>query len=488
MPPRILAVACIALLCLSSAVAASRLNADEVAAGAPDHRLLVAEVVDDESGEPIKEFLALPGVGRLKVLGYRWQWQPHRIRKFQDGRLVWPPDGERGYTQEQGLRIEAEGYLPYVTPTIKQAGEPAEPRRKDEQPPELSPPLVITPGQPASLKVRLKRDPGIEGRVVDAQGQPLADATVAIGMGHFRGLHIRDGKLYIWPPQRPDESLQDAWSRPRQVQTDAAGRFCMPSEVETARVLVVHPYGMAALPYEECVSGHDIELQAWGAIEGQAIWNGVPASGEKIHLFAKNHLNEVVADVDGRFRFEHVPPGKVTLGRDSLPSGDWTFIATNPNATVDLPPGETIACTLGGTGRPIVGKVAGFDDWRNVSVSVHLDLHWPSYSVRSEDDPTISAFYGFVSSEYYRHYDKPPFGIESDGSFRLDDVPAERYAIVVTERRGDEIVCQGEGRFLVKMMPTGASAEPQDVGVIEIAPGVRTTSKKIELSKPAASK
>lgn len=97
-----------------------------------------------------------------------------------------------------------------------------------------------------------------------------------------------------------------------------------------------------------------------------------------------------------------------------------------------------------------------------------------------EDDPTIPAFYGFISSSYYRHYDKPPFGIEADGTFRLKDVPAERYAIVATERVGDVTRCQGEKKFMIKLMPKGTSEEPYDVGMIEIRPGARISSPKIK--------
>jgi hypothetical protein len=442
--------------------------------------LLVGEVVDDETGEPIKEFLALPGVSRLKFFGYRWQWQPHQIHAFEDGQLEWPPNGKRGYSQEQALRIEAEGYLPFVTPTIKQPREAENSSRVEEQPPEAMPPLVVTPGEPASITVRLKRDPGMHGRVVDANRQPLADATVAIGMGNFRNLHIRDGELLLWPPPKQDEPLRNRWERPRFAKSDADGRFSLPSEIQRARVIAVHTYGIRAGSYEDFARNEVIELQAWGRIEGQAVWNGTPAVGVRVRLFASHHLDETITDEDGRFVFEKIPPGEVGIGRDSVPPGDWNGIPTNPKGRVDVPPGGVAKCVLGGRGRPVVGKVMGFDNWRNVKVSVHLDLSWPSPSFRTEDDPTLPAFHSYISSTYYHHYDKPQFGIESDGSFRLNDVPAERYAIVVSERNGETTVRQGEGRFLIKMMATGESDEPFDVGTIEISPDARVSSRKVE--------
>ena len=128
--------------------------------------------------------------------------------------------------------------------------------------------------------------------------------------------------------------------------------------------------------------------------------------------------------------------------------------------------------------------MVGYEDWRKVRVSVHLALTWPSQSFRERDDPTLPAFSGYISSAYYRHYDKAPFGIKADGSFRLDDVPAEQYSIVVTERDGDTVVNQGQSGFRIKLMPTGESDEPQDVGTIKISPHERVTRRKIEPRRP----
>ena len=456
--------------------------ADETTSGERNNQtILKADVIDDDTGEPIVEFLALPGVGRLKDLGYRWQWQPHQIHRFRNGKLQWPPPGRRAYSQDQALRIEAEGYLPFISPTIKQpeSTDSPIPSKTQNLPPEHAPPLIVSSDQPATITVRLKRDVGVSGKVVDADGKPLCDATVAIGMGNFRNLHIRNGELYLWPKPKADESLRTRWERPRHTKTDDNGRFTLPSEIQRARVLVVHPYGVRAISYDELSSGDVVELQAWGRIEGQAIWNGEPGAGQKIRLFAKHHLDETIADDDGRFAFDKIPPGEVGIGRDSVPPGKWNGIPTNPNGRVNVPPGELVKCVLGGRGRPIIGKVTGFDNWQDVSVSVHLDLHRPSNSFRSKDDPYPAAFRGYIASAYYSHYDQPQFGIQADGSFRLDDVPAERYAIVVTERDGKAIVRQGENKFRIMMMATGHSNEPLDIGTVEISQNARVRSRKI---------
>src|SRR5262249_24547550 len=85
--------------------------------------LFAASVVDAETGKPIQKCVALAGTTTMEGVG--WQWQPHTAHDFRDGQMQWPPVGSRGY-DEQVLRVEADGYVPYQTRPIKRlsANEP----------------------------------------------------------------------------------------------------------------------------------------------------------------------------------------------------------------------------------------------------------------------------------------------------------------------------------------------------------------------------
>jgi len=450
--------------------------------------ILVAEVVDDETGKPIESFTALPGVGRLKLFNFRWQWQPHQIHEFKSGELIWPPNGRRAYGDDQILRIEAVGYLPFVTPTIKQSANTKEKRKRTgmDQPPELKPPIQVAPGAPGKMTVRLQRDEGFSGRLVDADGNPMEGATVAVGtinflQGNWQNIHIVRGNIYMWPKPSPNDSLRKRWERPKTVTTDKDGQFKLPSLNEKVGVVGVHESGIAIGTYQELMESRTLKLEPWARIEGQAIWNDKPAANERIQLYARRHSNEAVTDENGRFTFEQVPPGKASIGRKSGPDKSNVTL-TDPSASVQLIPGITTKCVLGGRGRPVVGTITGFTNWQDVSISIHLNRRWPSISFRTKDDPTIGSFHGFISSDYYRHYDKKLLRIAEDGSFRLDDVSAESWAIVVREvakENPEDSVNQGEGQFVIQMMPTGASDEPQDIGNIEISPKKQITLGKI---------
>ena len=451
--------------------------------------ILVAEIVDDTTGQPIDSFTALPGVGRLKDFKFRWQWQPHQIHEFKSGELIWPPTGKRAYRVDQALRIEADGYLPFITPTIRQSANINEKSKRAgvDQPPEPRPPIEVAPGAPGKITVRLQRDKGISGQVVDAGGSPMAGATVAVGTinfarGNWQNIHIARGNIHIWPKPSPNDSLRKRWERPKTVTTDKNGQFKLPSLNANVGVVAVHENGIAVGTYQEMMESPTLKLEPWARIEGQAIWNDKPAANERIRLYARRHSNEAVTDENGRFAFDKVPPGKVSIGRNSGPKKSNVTL-TNPSATLQLLPGMTTQCVLGGRGRPVVGTITGFTNWQDVSISIHLNRRWPSNSFRSKDDPTVGAFHRFISSDYYRHYDKKPIGIAEDGSFHVDDVPAESWAIVVREvakgKPESAVVNQGEGRFVIPMMPTGASDEPKDIGKIEISPNKRITLRKI---------
>src|SRR5690606_3361888 len=68
------------------------------------------------------------------------------------------------------------------------------------------------------------------------------------------------------------------------------------------------------------------------------------------------HLSySVVADEEGRFAIERLVPGEARVGRQfKMSDSSWT---TTHAERVTLSPGDTVEISLGGTGRPVVGRV-----------------------------------------------------------------------------------------------------------------------------------
>lgn len=84
-----------------------------------------------------------------------------------------------------------------------------------------------------------------------------------------------------------------------------------------------------------------------------------------------------------------------------------------------------------------------------------------------------------MASDIYRHYDLEAQPIDAEGRFRFDAVPAERWAVVVTEGDPDAPDRAGEAAFRIDLMPDGVSDEPQDIGEVAITARHRVRRRKI---------
>ncbi|QDT70294.1 hypothetical protein MalM25_32400 [Planctomycetes bacterium MalM25] len=457
-------------------------TAESQAKRAQDSPLVLAEVIDDATGEPLAGFTAVPGVNPL--LGIGWQWQPHQVSHFKEGDLRWPPEGLRGYRKEQVLRVEAPGYVPVLSPVVMPVDADAANKSEKVTRPTAGGGEVefdaVWPraDRPTRFTLRMRRG-SVPGRVVDHEGTPIAGAVVAAGMPQYRQPYFYQGEVWRRAESRPT-SPRDRWQRAFYTESDSEGRFELPQEIVRTRVIASHPKGIARIRLEPGAERVELRLEPLGRIEGRCVWNGEPGAKQKLYLFASAHQDRTTTDSEGRFVFENVPPGEAGIGRNSSPNGTDRYVCMDPSARLLVKGGETTSCVLGGEGRPVVGRVTGYSDWRNVRVSVHLRRSWPSMSLRGSDDPTVGAFWGFVHSKIYRHYDTEEVSVSEEGVFRVDHVPAENWAVVATERKGDEILRQGESTFQIAMMPGGSSQVPKEIGAIELRADERITYPEIK--------
>src|SRR5262249_9741773 len=152
---------------------------------------------------------------------------------------------------------------------------------------------------------------------------------------------------------------------------------------------------------------------------------------------------------DGRFVFEHVIPGKGSLGRRLSLTVDTgaTEVTSAPTIQAEFLPGTTNRLTLGGTGRAIVGKLrpkAGFKDkvrWNFALVTVRSTANEPSRSSRQ-----------FTAT------------VDKDGSFRIDDVPPGDYALSADFFQGPRDGRLPDHNFTVPPPAVDLSEKPLDLG------------------------
>jgi peroxiredoxin len=429
---------------------------------------ITGKVVDAESKQPIESFTVKNTQEfsnlRLSAEGSKGEFTLE----------VRQSDFSQGYYPGFKLRITAEGYESSV-----------------------SEPMEFLEGD-RTLAVELKKGAGgLAGVVRLPDGAPAMEAKV-FGIP-------KDRVLYSHQPGE-FRSHDGAVT----VASDAEGRFKLPaSPDETASIVVTHENGFAAMTVEDFRVSSEIKLQAWGSIEGAIRLGSKPGSKERVHLYngANWHPTQmyqfyyqVQADEDGAFFFDKIPPGQGQLYR--VPGGQrpGPTIFSHQQA-VSVKPGETSKVIYGGTGRPVIGRIEPSEwistiDWqwdnhalkaKSKQTAANADAeqpYWEDYATQESFEKAQKAYFasrgrGGASDQFAQQY---KLTFESDGSFRVDDVPAGAYALAirVTEPSKDpntRFMWQGDQakeigslvrEIVVPEMPGGRSDEPFDLGTLEM--------------------
>ena len=162
--------------------------------------------------------------------------------------------------------------------------------------------------------------------------------------------------------------------------------------------------------------------------------------------------HEVTTGPDGRFVFERVIPGHGRIGRRIMLTVDdgAKDVTSSRMIAADLPAGKMVHLELGGTGRPVVGKLqppegfAGKVRWNFAMISV--------ISAEAETRPDLPNFWATV---------------DRDGSFRIDDVPAGGYLLTVRFDR-DAAGHLFDHRFEVPPVGGDREGRPVDLGTLRL--------------------
>jgi RNA polymerase sigma factor (sigma-70 family) len=403
-------------------------------------------VMDAETRHAVRSFTLVPGMERGGGSATYWNRSDARTLKKSQYEIEFNdttrPEGRR-------LRVEAEGYMPAVSRVL----------RDDEDHPVVN--------------FALRKAAGISGVVHLSDGSPLAKADVVLVV-----------------PSHPaflTNGLPPAGNDHRVVKTGGDGRFAFPPQETPYTIVALHDRGFAEHTVNSAgeQAPAKLSVQPWGRIEGILKIGRRPGNGETLNLSYQNQgdtdqarpwwSGQVKTDDAGRFVFERVMPGAVTVSRQILlkqsPSGQT--IGYSHTVGAHVAPGATAQLTIGGTGRPIVGKVAapagfaGSIDWTcsqnslvpKVTASQKLrQLGWRSEALPSGTGYTVK--------------------LEADGSLRVEDVVAGTYDLRIVVREaprnpyglglGESVIATASREVVVPAMPGGRSDEPLDLGVIPV--------------------
>lgn len=433
-------------------------------------------VVDADTGQPIAKFSAIPG--RVFQDARTATWDRAGTIHCTDGQYAIEPDsipmsihidrtirnGVETITTNviQGVRlvrIEADGYLPAVS--------------REFQSNEVS----------SVADFKLKPGSGPMGVVRLPNGSPAVGAHV-VPVLPGRNLVLVDGRL-----QQRDLQQADV------VTTGPDGSFSLPAEIAPFTLAVIHNDGYAEVDSATASFPIDIPLHPWGRVDGTFLVSTNPVSKQEIRVSFEYDLPDpkkhsvahvympVQSDENGRFAFERVRAGQVVL----FPSG----------MHVEVKSGETTTVTLGGAGRPIVGRVV-----RPTGTTQEMDLSFGEVTLTTQRPPVLNridhagkngsdpqarqALYReWMATDEGRAYRNAQRSFSAklnhDGSFRVEDVTAGSYTLLAVVKEPHDRTAPD--RFItakdiawtfrdvvVPDIPDGHTDEPLDLGEIAIQP------------------
>ena len=288
---------------------------------------------------------------------------------------------------------------------------------------------VFSPGQsPSAMTVELEPAVPVRGRILDTDGTAVAGGLVTV-----------DWRLERTSPDtHTHDRLREADDAPfgqlRRVTTDADGRFELIRRPrgEAGLVLMSGPGGFATSPLPDDGDIGDVTLRPWASLEGRVVSAGRPLEGIEVSLSATdlpihNRLDRSVTartDAGGRYVFNRLPAGTYRAELSINTFADRPPRST-PRRTLSLAAGESGSHNFGSgtavTGRiRVTGEGPPIRDLKHgyhALVPADADPGWKEDLATSRDaaEPVASHF----------------FLAHSDGSFRIDDVPAGSYELAL---------------------------------------------------------
>jgi hypothetical protein len=301
--------------------------------------------------------------------------------------------------------IEADGYFPSESRKV--------PTDRDE----------------IDLAFALKRGAAITGLVRAPDGSPAAGAQLALRKPSeritFDGAGLRNVGVYPI------------------FQADQDGRFSIPPQEGRLELVAVHPLGFAFQPVDSAAGRPEtalaVALRPWGRVEGVLRIGARPAARQEISLRAPFRSDISSLEVDwristttddqGRFIFERVLSGFISPER-VIRYNPTSGLIDVPAPAIEVKPGETARVVIGGSGRPVVGRIA---------VPEELKARWgslrPTGSIAVEHrrprPGELQTIEGRALGDraWEKDHRSHAFIIQPDGSFRVEDILPGQYQL-----------------------------------------------------------
>lgn len=439
----------------------------------PPRALIISgSVIDAKTKQPVKKFRVTPGAERDNSRT-RLFWNSSDSFTVSDGKYqLRITDDDPAHF----VRIEADGYEVATSRGFK----PNE--------------------ESVSYDFALKPARDVAATILTPEGKPAAAAEIAVGIAGSQ-ISIREGRL----------GTRQTYATV--LKSDETGHFAIPPRNEPFQLIILHSAGFAYLKSETGPIPDPIQLTPWARIEGTFSIGKQPAAGVELALGLDNGINasrdegpsiftqnEIKTDQNGRYVFDRVFPGQTRIGRNItyMVRQGATEATSSIQIPIELKAGETKLLNLGGTGRPVIGKLKPAENhtenvvWPLAHLSAHeyfrppagmLPLEassndprgfqaWYTAWQKSADYPAEKVIYEQYEEARSKRLDETPrinASVARDGTFRIDDVPPGEYVLSVNfYERENNPGHVGDLQFTVPPVENGYSSEPVDLGTLTL--------------------
>ncbi|MBI1313696.1 TIGR03067 domain-containing protein [bacterium] len=318
----------------------------------------------------------------------------------------------------------------------------------------------------------------ISGIVRDAAGKPVADVRL-VGTRVNTEVDFKNGVLSDY--ERPDRSY---------AVTDASGHYQFAPQEKEFGVFAGHGTGYVRKSAAELADSSDLTLEPWGRIEGTVTVLGKPLADVPVRItldatdqhsmFYDAFDYDAKTDDQGRFSVEHVPAG-VAFASTGPGSGEGVgSYGSLLSARKLIKPGETLTLSIGGGGRPVIGKLHFAEGMSVRPAGGRLVVE--SKDKRTAPEPPADAQPGSEQMffHYFNFYRSPEglanrlaervYGIQiaSDGSFRAAEVLPGTYTLSFWS--GEDFRHPLVSREITVPLTDHPTTEPFDIGTVKIEP------------------
>jgi hypothetical protein len=434
---------------------------------------VVGRVIDADTRKPIDQFVVITGRAYNPDEPIRWERYDHAAGRKGEYSVRLNDYSSSGSRMQ--VMVEAPGYLPAASSVFVKAGH-------------------------YTNDFALKKGRGLSGMVVLPDGAAVSNATVVL-------VERSDSASMDRPPELRRNSGGEF------QRSNARGHFEFPPKLEPHTIVAAHPLGFAEVRASNVVASGKIVLQPWGRLKGVArVGGGIEPGwavvlqsddwryGEEGRFSAPLYLSiKSELSPDGTFVFDRVPPGErkaylqIKLNdRDSSRS-----TATTHGTPVEIQPGQLAEVVIGGTGRPVVGRMTvlggnpGDVDWRRDRHTLQMRLEMRAeipppvitadmtdeqrHRAQQQYNERINAFWrtpeGRALQRKQRQY---VLRFETNGAFRIDNVDPGDYFLYVSLTNPDrpdnyyEPIGSLTKNVTVPPGPADRPDEPFDLGRMEV--------------------